>query len=53
VVKLQQLRQSDATLSELVAHQLFDQARLAAGRLEDPRSMLSRMNTLLSRVVGA
>ena len=52
VVKLQQLRQQDATLSELVAHQLFDQARLASGRLEDPRSMLARMNTLLSRVVG-
>lgn len=53
VVKLQKLRQDDAALSELVAHQLFDQARLASGRLEDPRSMLTRMNTLLSRVVGA
>lgn len=53
LIKLQQLRQQDATLAELVAHQLFDQARLAAGRLDDPRSMLARMNTLLSRVVGA
>lgn len=53
IVKLQQVRGQDASLAELVAHQLFDQARLAAGRLEDPRSMLTRMNTLLSRVVGA
>ena len=52
IVKLQQLRQSDAALAELVATQLFDQARLAAGRLDDPRSMLQRMNTLLSRIVG-
>jgi HSP90 family molecular chaperone len=53
VVKLNQLRQSDATLAGLVAEQLFDQARLASGRLEDPRAMLQRMNTLLSKVVGA
>ncbi len=52
IIKLQQLRQSDAALAELVATQLFDQARLAAGRLDDPRSMLQRMNTLLSRIVG-
>jgi TNF receptor-associated protein 1 len=53
VVKLNQLRQNDATLAGLVAEQLFDQARLASGRLDDPRSMLQRMNTLLSKVVGA
>jgi len=53
VVRLQALREQDAPLAELVAQQLLDQARLAAGRLEDPRTMLARMNTLLSRVVGA
>jgi molecular chaperone HtpG len=53
VVKLNQLRQNDAPLAGLVAEQLFDQARLASGRLEDPRAMLQRMNTLLSKVVGA
>jgi TNF receptor-associated protein 1 len=52
VVKLNQLRQGDAALAGLVAEQLFDQARLASGRLEDPRAMLQRMNTLLSKVVG-
>jgi molecular chaperone HtpG len=52
VVKLNQLRGTDTALAEMVALQLFDQARLAAGRLEDPRAMLQRLNTLLSRVVG-
>ena len=53
VVKLNLLRQTDVPLASLVAEQLFDQARLASGRLEDPRAMLQRMNTLLSKVVGA
>lgn len=53
ILKLNQLRGTDTPLAELVAHQLLDQARLAAGRLEDPRAMLQRLNTLLSRVVGA
>ena len=52
VVKLNQLRTTDVPLAELVAHQLFDQARLAAGRLEDPQAMLQRLNQLLARVVG-
>jgi TNF receptor-associated protein 1 len=53
IVKLNQLRQNDAALASLVAEQLNDQARLASGRLEDPRAMLQRMNALLSKVVGA
>jgi len=53
IVKLNQLRQNDAALAGLVAEQLNDQARLASGRLEDPRAMLQRMNMLLSKVVGA
>ena len=53
IVKLNQLRQNDAALAGLVAEQLNDQARLASGRLEDPRAMLQRMNALLSKVVGA
>ena len=52
-MKLNQLRQNDAALAGLVAEQLNDQARLASGRLEDPRAMLQRMNALLSKVVGA
>ena len=53
IVKLNQLRQNDAALAGLVAEQLNDQARLASGRLEDPRAMLQRMNALLAKVVGA
>ena len=52
VVRLQSLRTSDAETAGLVAHQLLDQARLAAGLLEDPRAMLKRLNQLLSKVVG-
>ncbi|MCX6859783.1 MAG: molecular chaperone HtpG [Verrucomicrobia bacterium] len=53
IVKLNQLRQNDAALAGLVAEQLNDQARLASGRLEDPRAMLQRMNALLAKVVDA
>jgi TNF receptor-associated protein 1 len=53
IVRLNKLRDSDATLAGLVANQLFDQARLAAGRLDDPRAMLTRLNELLAKVVGA
>lgn len=53
IVRLNTLRQTDADLAGLVVHQLLDQARLAAGRLEDPRAMLDRLSKLLSKVVGA
>jgi len=53
IAKLNALRTSDAELAGLVANQLLDQARLAAGRLEDPRAMLDRLGKLLSKVVGA
>ena len=53
IVKLNTLRQSDAALAGLVANQLLDQARLAAGRMENPKAMLERLGQLLSKVVGA
>lgn len=52
IVRLNQLRTSDSETATLVANQLLDQARLAAGLLEDPRTMLKRLNQLLSKVVG-
>lgn len=51
VVGLEKLRHSDAALAGKVAEQLFDNARLSAGLLEDPQSLLRRMNELLERVV--
>jgi molecular chaperone HtpG len=53
IVRLNQLRSSDSETAGLVANQLLDQARLAAGLLEDPRTMLKRLNQLVAKVVGA
>jgi molecular chaperone HtpG len=49
--QLNQLRQTDAGLATLVAGQLFDNACVAAGLLEDPRQMVKRLNVLLEKVL--
>jgi molecular chaperone HtpG len=51
LVRLNRMRQDDETLAREVAEQLFDNARVAAGLLEDPRTMLKRLNDLLARVL--
>ena len=51
IVHLEKLRQNDAPLAAKVAEQLFDNARVAAGLLEDPRSMIKRLNELLEQMV--
>lgn len=40
-------------LATLVGEQLFDNARLAAGAVTDPRAMVARLNTLLSKALEA
>jgi len=52
LVRLAQERQADPALAAKVAEQLLDNARVAAGLLEDPRAMLQRLNELLERVLG-
>jgi molecular chaperone HtpG len=52
MVKLGKIRETDADLARQVTEQIFDNALVAAGLMEDPRTMLSRMNTLLERVLG-
>ncbi len=52
MVKLGKIRETDADLAKQVTEQIFDNALVAAGLMEDPRVMLSRMNTLLERVLG-
>ena len=52
IVGLNGLRASDAALAAKVAEQLFDSARLTAGLLDDPVTLLRRMNELLERVVA-
>ena len=52
MVRLDQQRRTDAPLAGQVAEQLLDNARVAAGLLDDPRAMLARLNGLLERVLG-
>jgi len=51
LVRLNSIRQSDANLAGEVAEQIFDNALVAAGLLEDPRAMLGRLNTLLEKLL--
>jgi molecular chaperone HtpG len=52
LLRLDQIRQTDEPLAIKVAEQVLDDARLAAGLLDDPRLMLSRLNELLERVLA-
>ena len=36
----------------MVAEQVFDNERIAAGALDDPREIVGRLNTLLEKVVA-
>ncbi|XP_076028567.1 TNF receptor associated protein 1 [Oratosquilla oratoria] len=47
MVKLNTLRESNPRLGELVAKQLFSNAMVSAGLVEDPRTVLTSMNELL------
>lgn len=51
IVGLERLRHSDAPLAAKISEQVFDSARLSAGLLEDPQTLLRRMNELLERMV--
>ncbi|HTH49601.1 MAG TPA: molecular chaperone HtpG, partial [Candidatus Limnocylindria bacterium] len=52
IVRLEATRQKDAAFATEVAETILDQARVAAGVMEDPRAMLKRMNSLLERVLA-
>jgi molecular chaperone HtpG len=52
IVRLEETRGVDGELSRQVAEQIFDNALVAAGLLEDPRAMLSRMNALLEKLLA-
>ena len=51
MARLDAMRQKDAALAGSVAEQILDNARVAAGLLDDPRTMLSRLNQLLEKVL--
>ena len=52
IVRLNSMRETDTALAAKVAEQLLDNAKVAAGLLEDPRSMLTRLNEILERVLA-
>jgi len=51
ISRLAAISKSDSALASKVAEQIFDNARVAAGLLEDPREMLNRMNELLEQLL--
>ena len=51
MARLDAMRQKDAALAGSVAEQILDNARVAAGLLEDPRAMLTRLNSLLEKML--
>ncbi len=52
IVRLEAIRKTDAALAKDVAEQVFDNALVAAGLLEDPRAMLQRLNGLLEKLLA-
>src|SRR5207247_2311860 len=51
LTRLDAMRQTNGALAGKVAEQLLDNARVAAGLLDDPRTMLKRLNELLEQVL--
>lgn len=47
IVQLYQIKDSQAPAAALVAEQVFDNALIAAGLVEDPRYMIPRLNEIL------
>ena len=52
MARLAQVRTADPALAGQIAEQVFDQALIAAGLLDDPRAMLTRMNSLLEKLLA-
>lgn len=50
IKSLSTLKDSDADTAKLVTEQLYDNALISAGFLDDPRTMINRMNQLLEKV---
>ncbi|XP_053398754.1 heat shock protein 75 kDa, mitochondrial-like [Mercenaria mercenaria] len=51
IKQLNKLQSSDPYLAKLLAEQLYDNAMVTAGLLDDPRSMVSRLNQLLEKAL--
>ncbi|WAR00920.1 TRAP1-like protein [Mya arenaria] len=51
IKKLNTLQSEDQYLAKLLAEQLYDNAMVTAGLLDDPRSMVKRLNQLLEKAL--
>ncbi len=52
ILRLDELRKENAALASKLAEHILDHARMSAGLLEDPRTMLQRMNELLEQALA-
>ena len=50
IKNLASMREKDGEFAAIIVEQLFDNALLAAGYMEDPGSMVGRINKLLERL---
>uniref|UniRef100_A0A8D2I616 TNF receptor associated protein 1 n=1 Tax=Urocitellus parryii TaxID=9999 RepID=A0A8D2I616_UROPR len=51
IKKLSQLREQEPELAQLLADQIYDNAMIAAGLVDDPRAMVGRLNDLLVKAL--
>ncbi|KAG3259098.1 heat shock protein 75 kDa, mitochondrial [Ictidomys tridecemlineatus] len=51
IKKLSQLREQEPELAQLLADQIYDNAMIAAGLVDDPRPMVGRLNDLLVKAL--
>lgn len=51
IKKLYTLKSSNSDLARLVAEQLYDNSMIAAGLVDDPRNMLSRLTDILTQAL--
>jgi len=51
VTTLHSIRESNEVVARMVVEQLFDNAQIASGTLEDPRSLLDRLNKVVEMLV--
>lgn len=51
IVRLNAIRGENADLASQIASQVFDNAMVGAGLMEDPRTMLTRLNALLETLL--
>mmetsp|Transcript_9580 Transcript_9580/g.11497 ORF Transcript_9580/g.11497 Transcript_9580/m.11497 type:complete len:701 (-) Transcript_9580:1379-3481(-) len=52
IIGLNDLRKENTELARAVARQVFDNALIAAGLVDDPRDMLPRLNTLMGTLLN-